>query len=345
MKYVYSLLVVLVAAFFLVAAKGKANEEAKVAKAMEAAADAWIKTLDEAQMEKALMAFDDKERFNWAYVPREREGLTLKAMSEEQRGLARALLASALSERGLWKAETIIELERVLQEIEGPDRRFIRDPENYYFSIFGTPGNEDAWGWRFEGHHCSMNFTVVGGKLLADGPRFMGSNPAEVTFGDLKGVRVLGEEEDLGRALLKALDESQRARAIFRKEAYRDILTKTDRKVDPMKPEGIQASEFNEQQVGMLVSLISEYVATMPEDLAKERMAKLKEAGLNEVWFGWAGGTEPGQGHYYRVQGPTFLIEYDNVQNKAKHVHSVWRDFEGDFGRDLLREHYEAHRH
>jgi hypothetical protein len=239
---------------------------------------------------------------------------------------------------------TIIGLENVLKEIEkgtGP----VRDPEMYFISIFGDPSTKGRWGWRFEGHHIAFNFTVVGGSMVATTPAFLGSNPAEVREGPRKGLRALGPEEDLGRALVQALSEQQKATAIFDKTALKDIVSFNSQKANPLSPSGIGYGQLNEKQKKMLDALIEEYLGRMPDDVASERRQKLKKAGMDGVYFAWAGGTEVRQPHYYRVQGATFLVEYDNTQNDANHIHSVWRDFDGDFGRDLLKEHYQSTPH
>jgi TonB family protein len=254
-------------------------------------------------------------------------------------------MKTGLGTSGYQKATTIMSLESVLAQLEGPNRRFPRDPELYFFSIFGTPSPKAPWGWRVEGHHISIHFTIVKGEMLSNTPLAFGSNPAEVREGERKGLRALAGEEDRGRDLILALDEKQRAVAIFDQKAPSDILTLAKIKADPLKPEGIPAGQMNKQQKALLEKLIDEYLARMPQDVAAERSKKMRAAGLDKIHFAWAGGVNKGDPHYYRVQSPTFLIEYDNTQNNANHVHSVWRDFNGDFGEDLLREHYRTTPH
>jgi Protein of unknown function (DUF3500) len=307
------------------------------AAAIVKAANQFLAALTAEQRAKALMEFNDEERFNWFYVPRARRGITLKELDETQRKLAQEFLKATLSQRGYYKATTIMELELVLREMEGAAHR---DPTLYYFSFFGQPADKGQWGWRIEGHHLSLNFTAIDGRVVATTPSFLGSNPAEVRQGPRRGLRVLGAEEDIARELLHSFNEQQRAKAIFQTDAFADIVTTNAKRVDPLAPVGIAASQFNQQQMSLLVRLLNEYAAAMPTDLAAQRMEKVQQAGLEKIWFGWAGGSERGQPHYYRVQGPTFVIEYDNTQNNANHVHTVWRDFQGDYGRDLLREHY-----
>jgi hypothetical protein len=222
---------------------------------------------------------------------------------------------------------------------------FARDPEGYFFSIFGTPADKGAWGWRVEGHHVSLHFTVVDGNVTVSAPTFFGSNPAEVREGEKKGLRVLGFEEDPARALMESLDVAQRAKATISATAPNDVLTMNAVSVNPLAPPGVLASELNAASRQKLMAIVEAYTAQMAPEIAALRTAQLQKAGADKITFAWAGGTVKGEKHYYRVQGPTFLIEYDNTQNDGNHVHSVWRDFDGDFGRDLLREHLESAAH
>jgi hypothetical protein len=306
---------------------------------MAAAAKALVGTLDEAQLKKIRWPFDSEERFNWHFVPRERQGLSLKEMSEPQRKAAMALLRAGLGEKGYSKAETIRSLENVLRAIEG---RAIRDPELYFFTIFGEPGGA-TWGWRYEGHHISQNWTIVDGKAIATTPAFFGANPADVQDGPLKGTRALAAEEDLARALVTSLTDDQRKTAITSAKAPADILTFNTRKAAILENVGIPGGELTTAQRGVLISLIEEHASAQSPALVAARLARVKADGPSAIRFAWMGTTEKGLGkpHYYRIQGPSFLIEYDNTQNNANHHHIVWRDFNGDFGVDLLQEHYE----
>ena len=335
------------AALVLLGIGGLTIASQRSASAMAGAADKWLASLSPEQREKAVFAFDSEERLRWHFIPNEmfpRKGVTFKDMSEPQRALAQDLIKTGLSPRGYLTATSIMELEKVLRAIEG-GVRFARDHEAYQISIFGTPGDKKAWGWRLEGHHVSVRFDVVGGTATASSPAFFGSNPAEVREGPQKGTRVLGAEEDAARALLDTLDETQRTAAIVPGDAPGDILTMILPKVDPLAPGGIKASALTKAQREKLTQLIDVYTGLMAPDLAAERMERLKKAGLDNIAFAWAGETAKGKKHYYRVQGPTFLIEYDNTQNDGNHIHSVWRDFNGDFGRDLLREHLKSQPH
>lgn len=307
------------------------------------AADAFLASLEPEQRSKALFEFEDAERLNWHFVPRARRGLPLKEMSAEQRGLARGILRAGLSRRGYLTASTIIELELVLREMgESPT---FRDPELYYFSIFGTPSHAAPWGFRAEGHHLSLNFTLVRDTLIATAPAFFGANPAEVRRGSRRGLRALADEEDIGRELVLSLDERQLADALISARAPRDIVTGSAAGVEPLSPIGIRVTELRPEQAAILVRLLEVYLGRMAEPLAERRRAALERTDFGEVAFAWAGSTQRGRAHYYRIQGPSFLVEYDNTQNNANHIHTVWRDFDGDFGRDLLREHYRNARH
>jgi len=315
------------------------------ASAMADAANKFLASLTPEQKAKATLDFADENRRDWTVVPRDRKGVPLKDLDENQRKLAMEFMKIGLGASGYQKATTIMSLELVLAQLEGPNRRFPRDPELYYFSIFGKPSPKDPWGWRVEGHHISIHFTIVKGEMLSNTPLAFGANPAEVREGERKGLRALAGEEDRGRDLILALDEKQRAVAVFDQKAPSDILTLAKIKADPLKPEGIPAGQMNDRQQALLGKLIDEYLARMPQDVAEERSKKMREAGFDKIYFGWAGGVNKGDPHYYRVQSPTFLIEYDNTQNEANHIHTVWRDFNGDFGEDLLREHYQTTPH
>src|SRR5262245_47437200 len=315
------------------------------AAAMAEAANKFLASLTPEQKAKTVINFADDNRRDWTVVPRDRKGVPIKDLNESQRRLAMDFMKVGLGASGYQKATTIMSLEPVLAQLEGPNRRFPRDPELYYFSVFGTPSAKDPWGWRVEGHHISIHFTIVKGEMLSNTPLAFGSNPAEVREGERKGLRALAGEEDRGRDLIQALDEKQRAVAIFDQKAPNDILTLAKIKADPLKPEGIPAGQLNKQQKALLEKLIDEYLARMQQDVAADRSKKMREAGFDKIHFGWAGGVNKGDPHYYRVQSPTFLIEYDNTQNNANHIHSVWRDFNGDFGEDLLRAHYQTTPH
>jgi len=319
---------------------------------MTAAAKNFLASLDPAQKEKAMFAFGDEERQFFHFIPSEdvqkrynrpRKGLPLREMTVAQRHLAGALMSAGLSQQGYIKATTIMSLEEVLKMIEN-DSGERRNPEKYFFSIFGEPSETGTWGYRIEGHHVSMHFSIVNGKVVGN-PMFLGANPAEVRVGPRKGLRALAPEEDLGRDLIQALTPEQRKVAIVSEKAYPDILTEASRKASLQgQPSGLQASKMTAAQRKLLDALLAEYTENLPEELAAQRRARIKQAG-NNLFFAWAGVLERGGPHYYRIQAPSFIIEYDNTQNNANHIHSVWRDINGDWGVDLLEEHYKTADH
>ena len=299
-----------------------------------------LAALDSDQRGKATFRFEDEERRNWHFIPKERKGLPLREMTPYQKHLASALLAAGLSQAGYIKAVTVMSLEDVLRIIE-KDNGEIRDPEKYYFSVFGSPSNTGAWGYRVEGHHLSQNYTVVEGKVV-DGPSFLGANPAEVLQGPRQGLRTLPGEDDLSFELMHALDDQQRKVAVVDPTAYKDILTAASRKAAlEGQPSGISAARMNARQFDVLRALVEVYAHNVPDELAADRLGQINQAGHN-LYFAWSGGLSRGDQHYYRVQTPSFLIELDNTQDNANHIHSVWRDFADDFGEDLLHQHYQT---
>jgi hypothetical protein len=302
------------------------------------AARHYLVSLSAGQLAKVKIGLASDERMNWHYIPRPRKGLPFAEMDPAQQHLARAFLSSGLSQRGYIKASTIMSLETILQELE-QGRGPLRDPELYYFSVFGEPSSDRTWGWRVEGHHLSLNFTLAEGQLVASTPSFFGSNPAEVRQGPRKGLRVLAGEEDRARALLQSLNESQRRLAVIQTDAPADILTANNRRAEIGAPAGLPSTALTPPQLDLLMDLVDEHAWNMPEDIASRRIRQLREAGVDKIHFAWAGSLEKGMPHYYRVQGPTFLIEYDNTQNDANHIHTVWRNLLGDFGADLLGQH------
>jgi hypothetical protein len=310
------------------------------AEAMAEAAQRLIASLDEQQQADLQFDFADQERLNWQFVPMDRAGLPLKRMKPHQQHLAIGLLNSATSHRGLSKSLNIMALEQILHEMENNSPR--RDPSLYHFYIFGKPSTADTWGWRVEGHHLSISITLVDGQMITSTPAFFGANPAHVQQGPHEGLRVLHEEEDLARELLNSLTAEQRTSAIIATEAPADIISVPGRDAVPLQPSGLPASQMTREQRQMLTRLIREYVFNFRAELAREDMRQIREAGIRNVHFAWAGSDQVGEGHYYRVQGPSFIMEYDNTQNDANHVHVVWRDFKNDFGADLLKAHYEA---
>jgi hypothetical protein len=305
---------------------------------MLGAANALLAALSPEQKSKASYPLTDKERENWNFVPLARSGLPLKEMSPAQQELSLALLRTGLSHSGAARAETVISLENVLKALENGAAR--RDPTLYYVTIFGTPAPDASWGWRFEGHHLSFNFTVFGGAHVFFTPSFIGSNPAEVRSGPKAGLRVLAEEDDLGRAFILSLDEKQRRIAIFDTNAPSEIITGNHARAEPLSPAGIAAAQLNPGQRDALFSLTKLYLNRWRPELAEATWAEITSAGLDRLTFAWAGGLARGEPNYYRIQSPIGVIEFDNTQNQANHIHTVVRKFKDDFGRDVLREHY-----
>ena len=303
---------------------------------MAEAATNFLAALAPAQRRQAQFEFKEDERLNWHFIPRARQGLPFKEMTPAPRPLAQALLAAGLSSRGLAKVGTIMSLEDILLQIEGPTNPVRRDPELYYVTIFGTPGPDGPWGWRFEGHHVSFNITVVNGHEVSGSPSFLGANPAEVRDGPRRGLRALAAEEDLGRALLEALAPAQRAQAVFTRHTPREVITGADRKVKALEPVGVAHAELTPAQQARLMDLLGEYAGRLRPELAARDLDRIRAAGQDQIRFGWAGEIEKGAPHYYRVQGPTFLLEFDCVQNGANHIHAVWRDLAKDFREDRL---------
>ena len=339
------------------------HAQARLNAAMAEKATAFLAALTPEQKAEARFQFDDPDRVYWHFIPQDsperrgRKGLPLKAMTPPQREVAMELLRSGLSASGYQKATTIISLEDVLRELERPPAGGdgpSRDRELYYWSIFGTPSATGTWGFSIEGHHVSLNMTVVKGELISSTPLFFGANPREVRQGPQRGLRVLAGEEDKARALVNSLDARQRSIAIVDPDPPRELLSYNFRIADPIMPRsnegrfdpGLTAENMTPEQRTLLNALIDEYLSRMVDDVARERGRKLRDSDFNKIQFAWAGGTGKDDPHYYRVQGPTFLIEYDSTQGNGNHIHSVWRDFNGDFGLDLLAEHYRiSHTH
>jgi len=326
---------------------GVVAQTQRSASAMVTAATAFVDALTPEQRKLAIFPLDASERTHWNFIPDEsfpRNGIPIKALTPAQRQLAHTLLQTGLSQRGYMTYSGIMELETVLKAVEAAagSRQFNRDPLQYHLSIFGTPGPDAIWGWRLEGHHISLNFTISRDRLLRAAPTFAGTNPAEVKDGKQKGLRILGEQEDLARAFLKSLSPPEQKAAVIDAVAPEEIVTGNKVKVDPLDPVGISSKTMAADKRLQLLGVIKSFAGLMNDDIAAERLGRIYSAGLDNLWFAWAGGTDRGQKHYFRVQGPTFVIEFDNTQNEGNHVHSVWRDYNGDFGADLLREHVAA---
>jgi hypothetical protein len=308
---------------------------------------------------------DNEEYYNWHYIPsyvaslpnaaqlnlHKRSGVCFKEMSLEQRLAAHALLRSALSTQGYLKATSIMHLEDVLREIEitlgrnAKEATAIRDPELYFFTVFGTPSKDAPWGWRIEGHHLSLHFAVLGNTLIAPVPAFFGSNPAIVKHGSHAGSRIFVAEELLARDLLQSFDAQQSTQAIIETAAPNDIITRNNRKAELGSPKGLALAKMSGAQRELLMRLIQTYIGNFSGDLAETQFNRIKAEGIEKIHFAWAGSNELGKAHYYRIHSAKLLIEYDNSQNDANHIHAVYRIPESDFGVDMLRQHYEHSTH
>jgi hypothetical protein len=348
----------------------------QVVQRMGEAATDFLASLAPEQKAKTIFAFDQTEkRTFWHYTPIVRDGLPLSEMDRRQQQLAQKLVATGLSHAGFVVASTIMGLETTLDAREDWQRPLPgRDSRLYHVRIFGAPDAKAPWGWSFEGHHISLNYTIVDGRIVAPTPTFFGANPAEAPLGGVATLRPLQGIEDLARELVHTLDEGQRAGAVIAAEAPPDIVLTNlpyavegalltgqaaldhwraahpvhDDEVAALRysstPQGLSSQSLNAGQQELLMALVGEYIRRMPDELAEIELQKVQQNGALPLHFAWAGGLERGQGHYYRVQGDHFLVEYDNTQNDANHIHSVWRDPRNDFGADLLARHY-AHSH
>lgn len=321
------------------------GRELATAKAMTEAARAFLPALSPELRASAAFDFDSTERHTWHYIPKVRGGVMRGRMDVAQLEAADRLMASGLSVVGLEKAKAIIAHESILERIEETNggTRFDRSPGRYYHALFGDPGGDAPWGWRAEGHHLSLNYTIVDGATVASTPSFFGANPAEVKSGPEKGLRILKDEEETARELLLSLDDLQYDRAKIYPVTPGDIVSRASPRVEVGPQAGLPAESMTGDQREILMRLIGLYVDKHADDLAAKAMARIEAGGIGGIHFAWAGSKRRGQPHYYRLHGPTFFVEYDNIQDMANHIHSVWRDTEHDFGFDLLKAHYEQH--
>lgn len=313
------------------------------------AAARFINTLNATQKQAALLPFDTSERYVFHYFPvNDHKGISLGELSEAQQKAADDLIKCCLREQTVKKIQDIMLLENVLKVLEhrGGNDHF-RDPGKYFFTIFGIPANNTTWGWRIDGHHVCFSFSVRDNKIVSGTPAFLGANPAIVPEGPQKGIEVLKEEKDLGFALLHALSAEQLKQAIISDKAPADIVTTVKRKASIDSTMGLSFTDMNSHQRELLLQLVALYVHRFTKLFANDMLKEIQEAGLDQLHFAWAGNMEwgPGKPHYYRIQGPTIIIEYDNTQNNANHVHTVVRDLLHDFGGDPLLEHYRASHH
>jgi hypothetical protein len=305
-------------------------------------ANKFLSSLPDPLKQKAQYKFDDEERFNWHFVPKSRNGVSFRDFNPTQRDAALDLLRTSLSAQGYQKATAIMELENVLREVEGRGSNDkYRDPFNYYLTIFGSPADNKPWGWRFEGHHIALNFSSISNRIESSTPSFFGSNPGVVKSGPEKGKQILKDETELAFSLVNSFDAEKLKIALISETALPEIVSFNSRKAILLTPAGLSYSSMNDQQKTLLTKLLDTYVRNYELGFSNKLMEKIKKAGIEKLTFSWAGSLKPGTGYYYRIQGPMLLIELDNTQNDANHVHSVVRDLTNDFGEDILREHYE----
>lgn len=314
-------------------------------------ANTFLSTLSEELKAAAFFPLDDAERTNFNYVPMDRKGPTFHDFNETQKQAALDLLRASLSEDGYRKTTEIMALEKVLNELlndpskKMSDGRPYRDPLNYHFCIFGTPSPTNFWGWRFEGHHVSVNFTSTEGRIISSTPSFFGSNPGIVQSTAAKGKEVLKKETDLGFKLVNTLDSNQLKTARFSEEAPYEIITTNKQEVGVIETKGISYAALSKSQKKIFMELLNVYLDTYELGFATNFKKRIDEAGLENLRFAWAGSLKAGIPNYYRIHGPILLIEYANTQNNANHVHTAIRDLENDFAKSALKAHYEEHHH
>lgn len=322
----------------------EAIESPEIAREMAVAAQRLVDTLDKSMQAKYL--FRDAERANFHFFPIARRGVPLAAMKEGQRHLALSLMSAGLSHAGTQKALTIMSLGDYLRETD-KQPNVHRDSDQYFVTIFGDPKPDGTWGYRFEGFHLSLNVTVVKGRWISVTPSFFGVIPAIVPDGPRKGLQVLQQETELGRALAKSLTPEQRKTGFgkipdFLTETVGGLTTGNQRRIERGKPHGVAVSAMTVDQRETLMKLVREHIGRIRRELADQDLARIDRAGTDKIHFVWAGGLEEYQPHHYLIQGPTFLIEYDNTQDGANHAHCVYRDFDNDFGDELVA-HYQRH--
>lgn len=312
----------------------RAAKQVPSGRAMTEAASVFQNSLDAAQRDKASFGYDDPERLNWHFIPRERKGLPLKELEGAPLRAAHALIKSGLSDAGYTQALDVMSLEEVLYLLEKGDRekrREKRDPNKYYLSVFGTPAEQGTWGWRVEGHHLSLNFAINDGKVVSSTPEFFGANPGFIDAGPERSIRVLAAEEDLARQIVNTSTAGQLKKIWIAKKADKDVRGAGAAQPVVTDPIGLPQHEMSADQKKLLATLLSEYLRNMPADISARRRTAINAAGLEGIHLAWWGGRERNEPHAYRLQGPTFIIEYNNTQNSANHIHSIWRSLAGDF--------------
>lgn len=334
MKLQRSLLAVAVVGVMGLLIAGQTATEAPTGQAMISAANAFRKTLTPEQLKQASFGFDDPERLNWHFIPRVRKGLPLKDLEGAALVAAKTFIHSGLTEAGYDQTLNVMSLEEVLYLLEGGERdarRANRDPGKYYLSIFGEPSDKGNWGWRLEGHHISLNFTLKDGAVVGSTPEFFGANPGTIEAGLNRQIRVLGAEEDIARQILKLCTPEQQKIAWIDTKPPGEVPGPNKPQAEVGPPVGLMYGKMSNDQKKLVEDLLNEYLKNLPASITTQRRAELEQAGVDNIYFAWWGGSELHEPHHYRLQGPTFVVEYNNTQNNANHVHSMWRNLKGDF--------------
>ena len=320
-----------------------------------------IDSLTPLQQKRAMLHFDDTARIKWNNLPvglRARAGISIGSMNNSERQLLHRILSASLSSQGYLKATSIMHLDNLinmyydsLYQMKAFDEKvyqFLKDlkwsHQNYYFALFGNPKTDSSWGYKLEGHHLSINFTFHQQQLSVT-PMFVGTDPAEFLLSEYAGWRVLGQEEDLGLKLLASLSTAQKNKAIMSSEVPEDIITAAESGKRLVEYWGIKGSELDKNQQGILQSMIREFVFNLEYDKAEAEYEKIVKAGIGNIYFGWIGEGEEIKPHYYILNGPTFIIEFDNnggPRNRANHIHAIWREKGNEYGEDVLKKHYLA---
>lgn len=320
---------------------GHDHGHSHAASEMRDAATKFLGSLKPEQKAKATFHYSDGDRVLWYFPPLNRHGLPLRDMDTRQRQAAKALMATGLTADSNQKANAIMEHELVLGPLEKEQGHITwdRNPMLYYWTIYGDPAGQDPWGWRVEGHHVSLHYSIWGDKVISVTPFFFGANPAEVRKGPKQGLRILGASEDIAIELMNSLDAGQKSKALIFDEAPLDLLTYNATRASLPKEQGLAASRMSGTQKEMLLSLVTEYVTRVRSDVSQERLDAIKAGGLEKIHFAWGGPANRSNAHYYRLHGGNFVVEFDNRQNGANHIHSVLRDVDNDFAQDVMREH------
>ena len=355
------IVLILISIFLLI--QDKVEGQTSYDQEIKTAADSLIKTLSPLQKRSALLAFNDTARIKWNNLPvgmRARAGISVGDMTEQQRRLLHRILSASLSSQGYLKATGIMHLDNLLNmwvdtaysrhDFNDTVRQILVDLKwshrNYYLAFFGLPSDAN-WGFKIEGHHLSVNLTFTGDKISVT-PWFIGTDPAEMQMTQYAGWRVLGQEEDLGIKLINILTADQQQIATRNTEVPGDMITGAESGKRLIDYWGIKGGQLDKKQKAVLLYIIREYVFNMEYEKATEEYDKIIKAGVDNIYFGWIGPYDEYRQHYFVLNGPTFLIEFDNAggpRGSANHIHTIWREKGNEFGEDLLKKHYMQEKH